>query len=163
MQPPVRQLHASSWQAAAATPLALSAPPGASSRHCRLNGRTVASAANSEVTDNNNSQADPEALPSVNAAIAALAIPALGTELVDPLLSACDTAFVGRLDAQQLAGVGIASSVFTYCFLFFNFLSTASAPLIAQSLARCAFTSWQRYSRASGHKSSLIQLITMTL
>lgn len=73
----------------------------------------------------------------LNAAIAALAIPALGTELIDPLLSACDTAFVGRLDAEQLAGVGLASSVFTYTFLFFNFLSTASAPLIAQALARC--------------------------
>eukprot|EP00892_Ulva_mutabilis_P004326 jgi/Ulvmu1/2265/UM013_0112.1 len=31
---------------------------------------------------------------------------------------------------------GIASSVFTYTFLFFNFLSTASSPLITQALAR---------------------------
>ena len=45
--------------------------------------------------------------------IAALAIPALGTELIDPLLSACDTAFVGRLGVEPLAGVALASSVFT--------------------------------------------------
>lgn len=73
---------------------------------------------------------------SLDASIAALAIPALGTELIDPLLSACDTAFVGRIGPQPLAGVGIASSVFTYTFLFFNFLSTASSPLITQALAR---------------------------
>lgn len=75
---------------------------------------------------------------SLDASIAALAIPALGTELIDPLLSACDTAFVGRIGPEPLAGVGIASSVFTYTFLFFNFLSTASSPLITQALARCA-------------------------
>lgn len=45
--------------------------------------------------------------------IAALAVPALGTELIDPLLSACDTAFVGRLGVEPLAGVALASSVFT--------------------------------------------------
>ena len=73
---------------------------------------------------------------SLDASIAALAIPALGTELIDPLLSACDTAFVGRIGPEPLAGVGIASSVFTYTFLFFNFLSTASSPLITQALAR---------------------------
>jgi Na+-driven multidrug efflux pump len=74
----------------------------------------------------------------LDSAIWALALPALGTELLDPLLSACDVAFVGRLGAAPLAGVGIASSVFTYTFLFFNFLSTALSPLVAQSLARCA-------------------------
>ena len=77
---------------------------------------------------------------SLNTSIAAIALPALGTELIDPLLSLCDTAFVGRISAEQLAGVGIASSVFTYTFLFFNFLSTASAPLVARALARCAAT-----------------------
>lgn len=74
---------------------------------------------------------------SLDSAIWALALPALGTELIDPLLSACDVAFVGRLGPLPLAGVGIASSVFTYTFLFFNFLSTALSPFVAQSLARC--------------------------
>jgi hypothetical protein len=73
----------------------------------------------------------------LNAAIAAIALPALGTELIDPLLSACDTAFVGRIGVEPLAGVGIASAVFTYTFLFFNFLATASSPLVTQALARC--------------------------
>lgn len=81
--------------------------------------------------------AEPAQRANLNSAIAALALPALGTELIDPLLSICDTAFVGRIGAEQLAGVGIASSVFTYTFLFFNFLSTASAPLVARALARC--------------------------
>jgi Na+-driven multidrug efflux pump len=82
--------------------------------------------------------ATPDDTKSLDRAIAGLALPALGTELIDPLLSVCDTAFVGRLGAEPLAGVGIASSVFTYAVLFFNFLSTASAPLIAQALAKCA-------------------------
>jgi MatE len=73
---------------------------------------------------------------SLDAAILALALPALGIELIDPLLSVCDTAFVGRVSAEQLAGVGIASSVFAYTYLFFNFLSTATAPLIAGALAK---------------------------
>ena len=41
----------------------------------------------------------------LDAAIAALAVSALATELLDPLLSACNTALVGRLDTEQLAGV----------------------------------------------------------
>jgi Na+-driven multidrug efflux pump len=49
--------------------------------------------------------------------ILALALPALGTELADPLLSACDTAFVGRLGVEQLAAVALASSVFTIASL----------------------------------------------
>ena len=51
--------------------------------------------------------------PKMDGQIAALAVPALGTELIDPLLSACDTAFVGRLGVEPLAGVALASSVFT--------------------------------------------------
>lgn len=72
---------------------------------------------------------------SMDGKIAALAIPALGTELIDPLLSACDTAFVGRLGVEPLAGVALASSVFTISSLGLNFLATASSPLVTQALA----------------------------
>lgn len=74
----------------------------------------------------------------LDGAILRLAVPALGTELLDPLLAAADTAFVGRLGADELAGVGIASTAFSFVFLFFNFLTVASSPLIAQALAACA-------------------------
>ena len=46
-------------------------------------------------------------------AVAALAIPALGSLVADPLLSLVDTAFVGRLGSDSLAGLGIAAALFS--------------------------------------------------
>jgi len=46
-----------------------------------------------------------------------------------------DTAFVGQLGANELAAFSINSSVFTFAFLVFNFLSTATTPAVAAALA----------------------------
>ncbi|CAG9460887.1 unnamed protein product [Pedinophyceae sp. YPF-701] len=71
----------------------------------------------------------------LDARILSLAAPALGTLAIDPLLGVVDTAFVGRLGAEELAGLAPANSVFTFAFLCFNFLSQATAPLVGQALA----------------------------
>lgn len=64
-------------------------------------------------------------------AIAALALPALGTLAMDPLLSIVDTAFVGRLGTVSLAALAIASAVFAAVFSIFNFVHMTVTPLVA--------------------------------
>ena len=64
-------------------------------------------------------------------AIAALAIPALGTLAIDPIVSIVDTAWVGRLGVGPLASLAIASAIFMAIFSIFNFVHTAVTPLVA--------------------------------
>ena len=54
--------------------------------------------------------------------IAVLAVPALGSLVADPLLSLVDTAFVGRISTDALAGLGVATALFGVAFFVFNFL-----------------------------------------
>lgn len=63
--------------------------------------------------------------------IAGIALPALGTLLVEPLLSLADTAFVGRLGVAELGGVGVATVLLKGCFALFNFLAASTTPLVA--------------------------------
>ena len=62
-----------------------------------------------------------------------LAVPALGALLIDPLLTIADTAFVGRFSqsANELAGMGSAAAVLSFSFYLFNFLCTATTPLVS--------------------------------
>jgi Na+-driven multidrug efflux pump len=46
-----------------------------------------------------------------------------------------DTAFVGQLGNNELAAFSVNSSIFTFAFLVFNFLSTATTPAVATALA----------------------------
>lgn len=69
-------------------------------------------------------------------AIAALAIPALGTLAIDPLVSIVDTAWVGRLGTQELASLAIASAVFLAVFSIFNFVQAAVTPLVAGEVGK---------------------------
>jgi putative MATE family efflux protein len=67
-----------------------------------------------------------------------LAIPALGALLIDPLLTLADTAFVGRFSTDppyELAGMGSATALLTFSFYVFNFLCTATTPLVASKRA----------------------------
>ena len=63
-----------------------------------------------------------------------LALPALGTLAIDPLLSLVDTAYVGHLGSDPLSALAPATGVFTATFLVFNFLSQATTPLVGQAL-----------------------------
>lgn len=71
---------------------------------------------------------------SLNIEIITLALPALGALALDPLLSLIDTAFVGRIGVQPLAGVGLSTLVLNISFSIFNFLSISTTPLLAQAL-----------------------------
>lgn len=69
--------------------------------------------------------------------ILSLAIPALAGLAIDPLMTLADTAFVGRdaSNADALAGVGSAAALLTFSFYLFNFLCTATTPLVSQRRA----------------------------
>lgn len=66
-----------------------------------------------------------------------LSIPTLGALLIDPLLTLADTAFVGRFSesANELAGMGSAAALLTFSFYLFNFLCTATTPLVSSKRA----------------------------
>ena len=67
-------------------------------------------------------------------AVAALAIPALGSLVADPLLGLVDTAFVGRLGSESLAGLGIAAALFSVAFFVFNFLEYGTTSEVGSSV-----------------------------
>lgn len=66
-----------------------------------------------------------------------LSIPTLGALLIDPLLTLADTAFVGRFSESpnELAGMGSAAALLTFSFYLFNFLCTATTPLVSSKRA----------------------------
>ena len=63
-----------------------------------------------------------------------LAVPALGALAADPLVSLVDTAFIGRLGANELGSLAIAVAVFTLAFALFNFLAYGTTPMIARAI-----------------------------
>lgn len=73
--------------------------------------------------------------PTLNREIVALALPAFGYLVVEPLVSLCDTAFIGHLGAAPLAALGIAAQIFSTTFIIGNFLTHESNALIAASEA----------------------------
>lgn len=72
---------------------------------------------------------------SLDARILALALPAVVALAADPLLSLVDTSFVGHLGPNALASLGVNTGLFSFAFVVFNFLATATTPLLAASLA----------------------------
>lgn len=82
----------------------------------------------SQEVDNNEPE---EKQPSTSEMILRLAVPALGALLIDPLLTLADTAFVGRYsETAALAGMGSAAALLTGSFFVWNFLCTATTPLV---------------------------------
>ena len=94
--------------------------------------------------------------------ILSLAIPALVGLAIDPLMTLADTAFVGRYstDSASLSGMGSAAALLTFSFYIFNFLCTATTPLV--SLAR-AKGDESRAVAVGGQALSLAALIGVVL
>ena len=69
-------------------------------------------------------------------AIAALAIPALGTLAIDPLISIIDTIWVSKLGTSSLAAIAIASAVFGAVFAVLGFVHVTITPLVAGEVGR---------------------------
>ena len=67
--------------------------------------------------------------------ILALAAPTLVALAADPLLSLVDTGFAAALGPGPLAALGVDSAIFVLASFSFNFLSSATTPLVARALA----------------------------
>jgi len=66
--------------------------------------------------------------------IIALALPALGSLAVEPIYVLVDTAIVGRLGTDQLAGLAVAATVLSFVFIGSNFLTYGTTERVARNL-----------------------------
>lgn len=66
--------------------------------------------------------------------ILALALPATGTLIADPLLGLVDTAVVGRLGAAPLGAMGLGISVLALATWAFNFLAYGTTAAVARAV-----------------------------
>ena len=93
---------------------------------------------------------------SLDARIWALALPAVASLLLDPVLGAVDTAFVGRLEgegaAAALGGLAVSTTVFNFSFKLFNFLAVVTGPLVASQIAAAAAKRASTSKRATARK-----------
>src|SRR5882757_9576260 len=64
--------------------------------------------------------------------IVALAVPAFGALVAEPLFLMADTAIVGHLGTAQLAGLGIASALLMTAVGVFVFLAYATTAAVAR-------------------------------
>lgn len=64
--------------------------------------------------------------------IVALAVPAFGALVAEPLFLIADTAIVGHLGTTQLAGLGVASALLTTAVSIFVFLAYAATATVAR-------------------------------
>jgi putative MATE family efflux protein len=70
-------------------------------------------------------------LDALDRRILAIAVPALGSLLVQPMYVLTDTAVVGRLGTVPLGGLAVATTVVTTLVLVFNFLSYGTTVRVA--------------------------------
>ena len=66
--------------------------------------------------------------------IVRLAVPALGALAAEPLYLLADTAIVGHLGTNPLAGLAVAGSVLTAAFGVFNFLAYSTTASVARQV-----------------------------
>ncbi len=63
-----------------------------------------------------------------------LALPAFGALVAEPLYVLADTAIVGRLGTEPLAGLAVAGTVLTSAFGVFNFLAYSTTAAVARRI-----------------------------
>jgi putative MATE family efflux protein len=80
--------------------------------------------------------------------IFSLAIPALISTLLDPLMGIVDTAIVGRLGTEPLAAVGMSTIVYNFSNFIWNFLLYTTTPRIAAAVSRNDSASVSRITAA---------------
>ncbi|MEU1178792.1 MATE family efflux transporter [Streptomyces sp. NPDC005820] len=73
--------------------------------------------------------------------IVALAVPAFGALVAEPLFVLADSAIVGHLGTAQLAGLGIASALLTTAVSVFVFLAYATTAAVARRMGAGDLTS----------------------
>ena len=74
--------------------------------------------------------------PSLNRQILALAVPAFGALVAEPLFVLGDTAIVGHLGTEPLAGLTLGSTVIQTVVGLMVFLSYSTTPAVARALGQ---------------------------
>ncbi|CAM9113438.1 unnamed protein product [Ectocarpus sp. 4 AP-2014] len=93
-------------------------------------------------TDDNGEASAKSKNDGLSGQILSIAVPALVALSVDPLMSAVDTAYIGRLAAEHgggeigLGALALNTNVFTFSFYIFNFLATVPTPFVASARAK---------------------------
>lgn len=70
----------------------------------------------------------------VDRRIISLAVPALGSLAVEPVYVLVDTAIVGRIGTEELAGLAVAATVLSFVFAGANFLTYGTTERVARRL-----------------------------
>lgn len=70
----------------------------------------------------------------VDRRIISLAVPALGALAVEPVYVLVDTAIVGRIGTEELAGLAVAATVLSFVFAGANFLTYGTTERVARRL-----------------------------
>src|SRR5690606_10448143 len=70
-------------------------------------------------------------LDALDRRILAIAVPALGSLLIQPIYSLTDTAVVGRIGTEALGGLALATTVLNTLVWVFNFLSYSTTVRVA--------------------------------
>lgn len=73
-------------------------------------------------------------MKAIDRRILGLAVPALGSLAVEPVYVLVDTAIVGQLGTDQLAGLAIAATVLSFVFAGANFLTYGTTERVARRL-----------------------------
>ena len=79
---------------------------------------------------------EPTSRPSRHRRILAIAVPAIGTLVADPLLGAVDTAVAGRLGTEQLGALGLSVGLLGAVTWIFNFLVLGTTTTVARAVGR---------------------------
>ena len=86
----------------------------------------------SEGEDQPGASSNRTARRAIDHSIASLAIPALGALVAEPLFLIVDSALIGHLGAEPLAGLAIASTILQTAVGLMIFLAYATTPLVAR-------------------------------
>ena len=74
--------------------------------------------------------------PSLNRRILALAVPAFGALIAEPIFVLTDSALIGQLGKAELAGMSIAATLVTTVVGLMNFLAYSVTPAVARASVR---------------------------
>lgn len=88
--------------------------------------------------------------------ISALAVPALGSVIADPLMSLVDTGCVGQLSSLELAALGPNTAIFNFVFQVFAFLGIATTNLIASNTPNAPGISEEERRRRKHESGTLL-------
>lgn len=104
--------------------------------------------------------------PDVHRRVVALAIPAIGSLVADPLLGVVDTAVAGRLGAVPLGALGLGTAVLAALTWVFNFLVFGTTTWVAKAVGagrRREASEWVAHAATTALVLGLLSAVVLML